>query len=296
MKLVEAHNSRSVEYGAQGGRLTWRGTLWHSDDEVEVYEYVAENTELVLAGFIRQNIRPEPVGGGVWAVEVEYGTFGLGGGDQPVGAVPIPPEAPASDDTPLTSGFAIQVEPHSFKLTQSLKTTAYKRIDMLFAPDYRGAIQVDKDGRVEGCEVPPRASATWTRTVFRPWLGFGYYRTLIDCAGKTNKFEWYGFGPGNLLYMGADGQYTQGEGWSITHKFGVEPTRNNIVIVPAIAEGGQPILKVDTKRGFDYLWVLYGDMKQNSPGGSTILGVEPIAAYVEKVLEEADFTLIGIGG
>ncbi len=291
MKIVEAHNSRSFEYGAQGGRLTWRGNLWHSDDEVEVYEYVAEETPLVLAGFIRQNIRPEPVGGGVWAVEVEYGTSGVGGGDQPVGAPALDPTAPESDDEPLKSGFAFQVEPYSFKLTQSLKTTKYARTGYEPARDHRGAIGVDKDGQVQGCEVPPRASATWTRTVYRPVLGFGYFRVLLECAGKTNSRAWYGFAPGNLLYMGAEGQFTEGEGWSITHKFAAEPTRNNIVIVPGDTPALPPRLAVATKRGFDYLWVQYEDVMEG--GKST---TQATAAYVERVLEEIDFALIGIGG
>lgn len=282
IRHVELRDSRSFNYGARGGSLTLRYLVWGSTSEGDVYEYVVANSPEVQSGFIRQQISPTHEGNGFWRTEVEYGTSGLGGGDQPTGGTPTDPAAPSSGDEPLKSGFAFQVEPLKGKITQSIRNISITTRAGRPERDFKGAIGVDKDGKVDGCDVPPQPSGTWTRTVFRPFLGFGYYRALLECAGRMNRFEWYGFPPGSLIYLGAEGTYTQGEGWSITHKFGAEPFRTNI----AISDG----ITVPEKRGFDYIWTLYEDVTQ-----AGVVVTQPVAAYVEQVLEEADFSIIGIG-
>ena len=49
------------------------------------------------------------------------------------------------------------------------------------------------------------------------------------------------------------------------------------------------IVGVD-KKGWEYLWVRYADAEDQN-----VLVKKPIAVYVERVYEEGDFSLLGIG-
>ena len=47
-----------------------------------------------------------------------------------------------------------------------------------------------------------------------------------------------------------------------------------------------------SKKGWEYLWVRYADEED---AAAKMLVKRPIAAYVEKVYEEGDFSQLGIG-
>jgi len=286
VRLIESHDSRKFNFGIAGGGLTWKGMAWGSEDEAAVYEYVRLNTVLILSGFVRKNIDCNPVGGGVWEVSVEYGTGEFPAGDTEGSTGSAPGReitGPTDGDQPLEASFSFQIEAPRLKLTQSLETISSTGRNASTPKDYKGAIAPDKDGKVQGAEVPPQVASTWTRTVSGLIVTMNFYRTLVARAGRTNQFEWYGFLPRELLYMGCDGQFKQGEGWTLTHKFGVELTRNDI----PICDG----LTVDEKKGFEYLWVDYEEIED----GPSVVTV-PKAAYVEKVFEDTDFTFLGLGG
>lgn len=292
MRLIESHNSRDFNFGLNGGQLTWRGMAWGSDDAATVYEYVFLNTDLYLDGFTRREIICKPIGGGVWEVEVPYGTGEFpngtgggasGGGGGGPGAAPgreVPP--PAGGDAPLEGSFQFSIQAPRLRITQSLQTISSTPLAPFAAKDYKGAIAPDKDGRVQGAEVPPQARSSFTRTVPGLVVTMNFYRTLVSLAGRTNAAKWYEFEARELLYQGCDGSYKQGEGWTLTHKFDVEPNAVNITITAGLV--------VPAKKGFEYLWV---DYHETTSGGLVV--TTPRAAYVEKVFEDADFTLLGIG-
>lgn len=313
-RLRETWDSRRVRVSATGGGTTWKGVLWGTFDEAEAYETARVNTPLTLQGFVREDIDVQPLGGGHWSVSVEYGTRGLGGsGDIPVGADPgsggpdpggggggggYNPSQPTGDEA-LTGGFSFSIEPPSYRITQALST--YSRTkrgattndDPNPARSFKGAINVQPDGRVEGAELPPRPESTWQRTVFRPAMSLDYYRTLVSIAGRVNASDWYGFKSGEVYYYGCEAQYTK-DGWTITHKFGFSP---NVTEPIEICDGltveapDQPAGNDVVKEGFMYLWVAYEEIADDN--GLTV--TVPEAAYVERVLPYADFTAIGIG-
>jgi hypothetical protein len=281
--LHETHESREVQYGAQGGREPLIFTAIGSTDEAEVYAQAQADTPTHINGFVRQDIRLRPLGGPVWRVEVEYGTTGLGGGDQPTGQTPTNPDGPG-DGTPLTSGFSFGIAFNSITLTQSITTISATRRGGGVARDFKQAIGVGLDGRVDGCQVPPTPKMTFQRTVARAVVNMPYLRTIRSLCGRVNNAAFYGQQAGEVLYLGCDGQYTQGEGWSLTHKFGCEENR----IAITVCDG----LVVPAKLGFHYLWVAYEEVTDLATGLTSSV---PFQANVEQVLEEANFALIEIG-
>lgn len=291
IRLPEDPESRDLHYGSQGGGQTLRFTAITTagESEVLVYLHALVNTPPYFNGFIRQDIKVTRKGAPhLFGVLVEYGTTGVGGGDQPLGGPggdggpPATPTAPAADNTPLASGYAFSIRAPRLHLTQSRATVASYKRGGGPAPDFKRAIGVDKDGKPEGCDVPPDPRFTFKRTVARATVTPGYLETLEALAGRPNDAPFYGRAAGEVLYLAADGQYTQGDGWSITHEFGVEANETGI----AICAGLDGI----AKKGWEYLWVLYEEVRD----GNKVLTV-PAAAYVEEVLRPAPFHLIEIG-
>ena len=49
---------------------------------------------------------------------------------------------------------------------------------------------------------------------------------------------------------------------------------------------------VASKKGWEYLWVRYEDAEDDA---ANVLVKKPTAAYVEKVYEDGDFSVLGLG-
>lgn len=281
--MKETHESRKLHYGANGGGTSIIGFAFGSTDEAAIYAFALTYSPPTLNGFIRNDIQVDPLGGDCWKVAVEYGTTGQGGGDQPTGTTPTPPSGPADDTTPLTSGFSFSLTPFSTHITHSLATVFAMKPDGTDAPSFDGAIGVDEEGKVEGCDIPPAATFTFKRTVARATVTRGYLKTLRTLCGRTNDAPFYGFETCEVLYTGCDGQFTQGEGWSLTHTFGSEEN------VADVGLAGFEDIDIP-KKGFEYLWVYYEWVIRD---GKRIK--VPAAAYVEQVLKSGDFAGLDIG-
>jgi hypothetical protein len=159
--------------------------------------------------------------------------------------------------------------------------------------DHKGAIGVNAD-RIEGCDIL-RSKFEWTRTIQVANLSRAYMLALRNLVGKKNREPFYGSKAGDVLYIGATGTFSVSDRWSVTHRFAEIEGQEDVEIIPgdgALIEGDfvVPDLSIPYKRGWDYLWVQY----ERRPSGGTIAS-RPVAAYVEEVYEDGDFSLIGIG-
>ena len=113
-----------------------------------------------------------------------------------------------------------------------------------------------------------------------------YKGTIFSLTGKVDSDTFRGFSPGEVLFLGAAGT-RRGTGsdddWEITYRFAASPNRSNIPVGD---------ITVPAKKGWEYLWVRYADTED--PAAHALVK-QPVAAYVEKVYDEGDFSLLGIG-
>lgn len=149
------------------------------------------------------------------------------------------------------------------------------------APDYGGAIEVDGEGNVNGVDVTmPVMTFSETHYFALSKVSTSYQKQLFTLTGKVNNSSFRGFSAGEVLFLGASGQKT-GTGdealWEITFKFAVSPNASNVKVSDDIT--------VSQKMGWDYLWVRFGEKAV-----SGLLVKTPVAAYVERVYEAADFS------
>lgn len=299
IRMQESPDSRDLHYGASGGGQTLRLTAITTAGETEsqIWIYALQQSDPYFNGFIRQDIKVRRGSGpNHFTIEIEYGPSGVGGGDQPLGGVgndggpPDQPTGPESQATPLTSGWSFSIQAPTLHIEQSLVTLVRlgRDGDVDKAPDYKGRIGVDRDGTTLGCDVPPPARFTFSRTVAKAVVTQAYLDVLSDLAGKVNDSAFYFWQAGEVLFQSAEGQFSREEGWSITYKFAVEKNNPNVII----CDGLPPLFATISKPGWAFLWVREEEITDPATQKRV---TQPAAAYVEMVIEERDFSLLEIG-
>lgn len=168
------------------------------------------------------------------------------------------------------------------KILQSLQTMGRYAAPGFTAPDFKGAIGVTEDG-IEGVEVPiPALQFSLQRRFSETFVTNAYIKTLSDLTGCVNNAVWKSFPAGEVRFDGASGQQKIGKPWDITFKF----TRSKNVTGLTVG----PITGV-AKKGWEYLWIRH---RKTVDGTAQRLIQVPLAAYVEKVLYDADFAALGL--
>ena len=239
-------------------------------DEAAALAALKSTAPTVLHGLKRQPVTIEPVhvdtgnpGQCIWTGTVTY--------------------APAEHEDPPVTGesvFNFDTGGGTQHITQSLQTLGrYPGT----APDFQGAIGVTHDN-VEGVDITVPVY-TFSETHYLPssQVGNAYKMTLFSLTGKVNNGAFKGLAAGECLFLGASGSKRGADDWEITFRFAGSPNRTGLTVGPITGI---------SKKGWEYLWVRYADMEDTA---SHTLVKQPVAAYVERVYDEGNFSSLGIG-
>jgi hypothetical protein len=165
-------------------------------------------------------------------------------------------------------------------------------------PDFGGAIGVNQDHSVSGCDITIPALAVVYNCNFSPSvITESYIAAAGNCVGKVASSAMFGFDQGELMLTRVSGQRQSGELWSVSFAFSVMRNRTNFTV-----GSGDSQVTVDNKQGWDYLWVYYqpGDNQDDSGdgggSGSGDYAVRPQlkGVYIERVFDTADYSVLGI--
>lgn len=305
VRVVERHDSRQLSPSISDPRASFHYIVTGSTDEQAVYAAILAASPLLYLGLWRSDASLSPQGGGVWDCTVEYraaqsGGGGAGGGSGPLGgeggetpgqggSTPEEPSQPPPSETAALGGeFGFTTTGGTQTLTHARKHIESWGLNGAAARDCQGTIGLTADGKIEGVEVvSPKLEWSVTK-VFR-FITLNYVVRLMRATGKTNDRKWYGYERGELLFLGADGQY-RGQGpddasWSITFKFAAAPNES-LTINDDLPGPGNTI----EKKGWEHLWVAYKTSKSNNKGVEI-----PFEAHLEQVYDETDFRDLGIG-
>jgi hypothetical protein len=187
------------------------------------------------------------------------------------------------------SSFSFETRGGSQHITQSLQTVASYAAPGFpgaAAPDFGGAIGVTADA-VEGVDITVPVYTFSETHYFDPSdVTTAYKGTLFSLTGTVNTAAFKGLAAGECLFLGAVGSRrgTSGDDpWEIGFAFAGSPNVTGLTIgpIPGVA-----------KKGWEYLWVRYQEAEDAT---AKMLVLRPIAAYVEQVYRQGDFSLLGIG-
>ncbi len=231
-------------------------------DEDEVKAVATVGTPSSYAGLPRKSIEvAERINERTWKVVVRYET----------------PEPGSAGDEPV---FSFDTGGGTQHITQSISTSGRYGAN---APDFRGAIGVTADA-VEGVDITvPVYAFSETHYLADSVVTNPYKGVLFMLTGRVNQAAFRGFQPGECLFLGASGSKRGTEHWEISFKFASSPNRAGITV------GG---IGGISKKGWEYMWVRYADAED---AAAKTLIKKPVAIYVEKVYEDGDFSLLGIG-
>ena len=167
------------------------------------------------------------------------------------------------------------------KLMQAIEQTGYAAGEPWLAPDFKKAINVSSNGDVGGVDIIiPKLSWEETHSFPASSLTTTWVKTVARNTGKTNSDTFRGFEAGEVLFLGASGNYSDNN-VAVNYKF--EASENMLVDV-AGAQG------VD-KKGHDYLWTYYSEVVDES---NKEVVPNPSAVYVAQVYESFPFSELGI--
>ncbi len=136
-----------------------------------------------------------------------------------------------------------------------------------------------------GTDVPDSNSQlTLTVTKKMSELGNAWQRNVDAATGKVNANKFRGYEPGEVLFVGVSFTGTEkSDSVKVTYNFSI---RLNETDVPVATDENGNVITV-SKKGFEYAWVA---PKYNSKLRRDV----PSLVRVDKVLEEVDFSKLGI--
>jgi hypothetical protein len=217
-------------------------------------------------------------------------------------------------DDPGDGEFVFDTKGGREKIYYSRETVRVAGVNNGAVPDFKGGINVSSNG-VGGIDITvPTFKFSIAKKLPLAQMTGAYVRTLFLMTGKTNNNPWtvnyrgiiLEFEKREVLFMGASGIQRGNDSVSLNFSFEGYPNVKNLVIgsdsnIGNIQVNGQWVLL--DKYGTDYLWVNFEPTKVEEkimnaagvmeavPGSGRLIDM-PIAAYVERVYEQANFNLL----
>lgn len=282
MAVYEMYESRKTSFNRDSSSAILKFFQDGTSVEATARTNFAAAVPSTFLGMLLDNVSIDRAGWECWYCEAQYRSNitevedGLGDPGTP----PVPP-TPPSATTALGPEWSVDISAVTEKITQSKETIDSVAFGGFFIPNNNRAIGITADGTVEGCDrVSSHVEFSISRTF--GFITLGYIDLLRSLVGKTNDDTWYGFPRGSVLFMGASLQSKDASKCSVSFKFAARPNETGIEIVP-----GEPTVD---KKGWEYLWVMYKNVQDNN-----VLTQQPRGVYVERIYDEADYSLIGIG-
>lgn len=228
----------------------------------------------VYDGLRLQGISYTHTGAGIWEVSVKYGIFL----SKQLGKLSVEFD---------TGGGKARIK----QSKESIASYPAVVPPYLPAPDFKGAIGVDKD-KVEGVDkvIPnPRFSVTGqlSNSLFN---SYAYFDTVCELTGTVNDAYFYGRQRGEVLLLGVKGSQRTEDIWEITLSFEVALNVTDLVVCTSTAIEGREI-KI-TKEGHHYFWVRY-EADIDTEAKTTIQKAR--FGYVERIYDYKSFLDLGIG-
>lgn len=269
--LEERLKSGELTAGANPGytRDYW-AEVTAGEDEFAVRDHVLATVPNLVDGMVRNSVAVRRLDGKDikrWEVRVAWGAVKASfSGPQQTGTV----RASFS-----TQGSVTRV----YKSLQTISKTAASGT----APDFKGAINVTREG-VEGADVvSPSLRRTYTKVFEDSEVNQAYEDTLFALTGKVNTAAFKGYPAKSVLFLGAQGGQRADGKWEFGFQFEVRPNRTMLdigggIVVPAV-------------NGHELLWVYFRE-EIDATANATVK--VPKAAYVEKMYEDGNFAALNV--
>ncbi|GHT30679.1 hypothetical protein FACS1894214_0990 [Planctomycetales bacterium] len=173
------------------------------------------------------------------------------------------------------SEFSFDTTGGTQHITQSYQTVGSYAPPNKTAPNHNGAIGVSKD-EVSGVDIVIPSFKFQMKRSGKGRLNAALISSIAALSGCVNSTDFFGFAPGEVLFLGGTGTNKSKGEFDLTYNFEVSKNASNLQI-------GN--ITVQQKAGFDYMWAEYLETKDENSGQ---LCKQPRAVYVERVYRTAN--------
>jgi hypothetical protein len=291
-QIFELQNSREFSSGPDGMEFTFRYLVTGTNDDAEIYNLAAAAAPATYRTVPRGQSKVSNAGHQTWRVEVPYNykvkeqAAGEIGTPPPGSEDKLPQGAPAS--TPLGREYSFSTGGGTVRVYHAVAHISdHMRLQDAGGNtvNHKGAINVTKDG-TEGVDIiAPNCEFTVSKRL--QVLSWGYFKTLLGMTAKTNKRAIGPFKEEEVLLLGADGQYKEGDQapWHLSCRFGFIETNAKQINI------GDIQIQPGAKKGWHYLWVEFVDA-----WNVALEAVQrvPYAAHIERVYDMDDMEQLGM--
>jgi hypothetical protein len=187
---------------------------------------------------------------------------------------------PVDDEDKLS--YSWDTSGATFNVKQALDQRGYPRPGGNPAPNFKNAINVTSDREVKGQDIViPRLTWQETHTFPANLLTPAWLMDVARNTGKTNESDFRQFSPGEVLFLGASGSYSDNH-VAVTYKFEASENQTNIDV------GGINVVRKD---GHEYLWTFYSEEEDAE---AKAIVPRPFSVHVAEIYQAFDFADLGI--
>ena len=235
-------------------------------DEMAMLAYAKSQIPATLEGIALDKIDiEERIAADVWRVKANY-----------------PHKDKTGSQQQQEPEFAFDISAGTKHITHSIQTVGNYAPSGKTAPDFKGAINVNEKGEVQGVDIVNSTfSFTEKHYYDNSHVSNTFKRNVAAIVGRVNSSSFRGWNAGELLFMGASGSRrgtTSKDKWEITFRYKVSMNRTNVTVGD---------IHIPSVRGWDYLWVKYEDSVVNN-----IMTKKPSSAHVEQVYYYVSFSAL----
>jgi hypothetical protein len=269
--MVEVLSSGSMQSTGDNSNTTLNFKLSGSMDRSEIWQFVNLNTEPIVDGLPRTSIKVDPIDEtrDLWEAEVIYSN------------IPITQTQNIGDlaESFNTGGKTSRI----FNALEHIADYGPVGEGQPAPPNHKGAINVDKEGRVEGTEITiPTYGFQIRKKMDAKNVTPAFKAIVYNSTGRVNGSSFKGFAKGEVMFLGANGNQVNDESWDIVMNFEASPNELNLQV-------GE--ITGIVKEGWHYLWVEFDEIEDPT---SSRLVKSPIAAHVERVFQYTDLNGLGV--
>lgn len=311
--VIEDFKSRSFTVGyttGTGKRRYYAKCSGESDPITAVVTAVAAEAPFYWNNMSRLEFNADHQGGEIYICDVPY-EVGPGGGDgagtgSTSGNMPDPtqepgapgsgpggsdpstaPTGPADENERIGPNFSYEIGGKPPKLYRSLETVSSHGIDGDPATDYKGSLNVQPDGKVEGLEIPDPPSV-FTMDFKSDSVSWKMIRRLEGMVWHTNADEWYTHDADECVFLGGNIKTDNQGRCDVSFRFGVD---QETVIEADSVRTGLPDADVD-RPGWHYAWVAF---RSEFDATTKRTAERPFELFVERILPSTNFADLGVG-
>ena len=276
---------KPVEWTSEIGYVL--GTTTDNESHWDVQAYADANGPTTDGTLVRSSIDVEQETARRWSIIYRFA--------HPDNEASKPQQSPSDP-----SEFSFNTVGGSIQITNSLQT-----IDKGLGADAipaesiynrKTALNVDpQTGKPSPISIVNGTLGYVEKKVFHPAsITCAYVKALRDLTATVNNAPWKCFARGEALFLGATGQQ-QGTGvWTITFNFSIDVNSTITIPDPVYTDPNQSVAV--QKGPHEYFWVSMVDAEDGDPAQQgNLKTIQRPAWYVERIYNEADFSLLGIG-